>query len=92
MPEHCATLSPDEADIWAAMVSSLSSCGVDTDSDGRLVDPAVVDLVDHFAVIDDPRCPAWVEHPLAAVLTLCSAAVVAGMRGYTGRRQMPRPR
>src|SRR5262249_38734077 len=34
-------------------------------------------------VIEDPRCPAWVEHPLPAVLTLCAAAVVAGMRGYT---------
>ncbi|WP_051808429.1 ISAs1 family transposase [Actinoplanes subtropicus] len=43
----------------------------------------VVDLVDHFAVIDDPRHHSWVLHPLAAVLVLCAAAVVAGMRGFT---------
>ena len=48
-----------------------------------MVDAAVVDLVDHFAVIDDPRHPAWIVHPLAAVLVLCAAAVVAGMRGFT---------
>jgi predicted transposase YbfD/YdcC len=78
---HSATLSPDETDIWTALVSSLST--YDDAGDGCVLDPAIVDLVDYFAVIDDPRCLAWVEHSLAAVLTLCAAAVVAGMRGYT---------
>jgi predicted transposase YbfD/YdcC len=86
---HCATLSPDEADVWAVLVSSLSAGdGVhvhvdDAVPEGFAGDAAIVDLVDYFMVIEDPRCPAWIEHPLPAVLTLCAAAVVAGMRGYT---------
>ena len=68
------------------LVSSLSARddGAGGGSHDDLVgDTTVVDLVDHFAVIDDPRHPSWVVHPLAAVLVLCSAAVVAGMRGFT---------
>jgi predicted transposase YbfD/YdcC len=83
---HSAILSPDEADVWAVLVSSLSTrddgAGGDH-GDDLVMDTTVVDLVDHFAVIDDPRHPSWVVHPLAAVLVLCSAAVVAGMRGFT---------
>lgn len=75
MLTHSATLSADEADTWAVLVSSLSA----HDSGG---DPTLLDLVDHFGVIEDFRQRAWVTHPLAAVLTLCAAAVVAGMRGY----------
>jgi predicted transposase YbfD/YdcC len=76
---HSATLSADEADTWAVLVSSLSAHDPGGDP---VVDPTVVDLVDHFGVIEDFREQAWVIHPLAAVLTLCAAAVVAGMRGY----------
>lgn len=85
MSVHCATLSSDEADVWAVLVSSLSARdgGFDGEVGDDSVDTTVVDLVDHFAVIDDPRHPAWVLHPLAAVLVLCAAAVVAGMRGFT---------
>ena len=43
----------------------------------------MVDLLDHFAVLDDSRDQRWIEHPAAAVLTLCAAAVVAGMRSFT---------
>ena len=86
MSVHCATFSPDEADVWAVLVSSLSTRDDDAGGDSGddlVVDTTVVDLVDHFAVIDDPRHPAWIVHPLAAVLVLCAAAVVAGMRGFT---------
>jgi predicted transposase YbfD/YdcC len=68
------------------LVSSLSACDDGAGGGGGddlVLDTTVVDLVDHFAVIDDPRHPAWIDHPLAAVLVLCSAAVVAGMRGFT---------
>ena len=86
MSTHSVTLSPDETDTWAVLVSSLSARDDIPDDDipgDPTVDATVVDLVDHFAVIDDPRHQPWVEHPLAAVLVLCSAAVVAGMRGFT---------
>lgn len=68
------------------LVSSLSAGDDGSDGgqgDDLALDTTVVDLVDHFAVIDDPRHPSWVVHPLAAVLVLCAAAVVAGMRGFT---------
>lgn len=83
MSVHSATLLPDEADVWAVLVSSLSARDDGAGGGDLVVDTTVVDLVDHFAVIDDPRHPSWVVHPLAAVLVLCSAAVVAGMRGFT---------
>jgi hypothetical protein len=43
----------------------------------------VVDLLDHFALLEDPRDQRWVEHPAAAVLALCAAVLVAGMRSFT---------
>lgn len=94
MSVHCATLSPespspespDGADVWAVLVSSLSARDDGAGDDVRddlVVDTTVVDLVDHFPVIDDPRHQPWVVHPLAAVLLLRAAAVVAGMKGFT---------
>lgn len=38
-------------------------------------------LLDHLIPIPDWHVQKWVEHPLAAVLTLGAAAIVAGMRG-----------
>src|SRR5207247_10584857 len=84
---HSATLSADEADTWAVLVSYLSARDPACDRlDHPVLAPTVVDLVDHFAVLDDPRHQPWVEHPLAAVLVLCAAAVVAGMRVHRDRR------
>jgi predicted transposase YbfD/YdcC len=81
---HSATLSADEADTWAVLVSCLSARDPACDGlDHPVLAPTVVDLVDHFAALEDPRHQPWVEHPLAAVLVLCAAAVVAGMRGFT---------
>ncbi len=31
-----------------------------------------------FAAVPDPRCPRGIRHPLAAVLTLCTGAVLCG--------------
>ena len=85
MSVHSATLSVDEAETFAVLVSLLSS-------DRRIADPAadddetdvtLADLFDHFTVLDDPRDQRWVQHPAAVVLTLCAAAVVAGMRSFT---------
>jgi predicted transposase YbfD/YdcC len=78
-------LLEDDADTFAVLVSSLSTdpriaehtaCDDETDS-------TMVDLLDHFAVLDDSRDQRWIEHPAAAVMTLCAAAVVAGMRSFT---------
>ncbi|MFF1682813.1 hypothetical protein ACFVYG_43115 [Streptomyces sp. NPDC058256] len=58
-------MSSDEADIWSVLVSSLSAGDDGSDGgqgDDLVLDTTVVDLVDHFAVIDDPRHPSWVVH------------------------------
>ncbi|MGX6603693.1 transposase family protein [Micromonosporaceae bacterium Da 78-11] len=78
-------MSVDEAETFAVLVSSLSTDHRIADhitSDSE-TDVTLVDLFDHFAVLDDPRDQRWVQHPAAAVLTLCAAAVVAGMRSFT---------
>lgn len=83
MNAYSATLSRDEADTFAVLVSSLSADDPAMSAVIVETDPTVTDLLDHFALIDDPRDQRWVEHPAAAVLTLCAAGVVAGMRSFT---------
>jgi predicted transposase YbfD/YdcC len=41
------------------------------------------DLLERFAGISDRRSDQGREHPVAVVLTLCAAAVLAGMRSFT---------
>jgi len=67
------------------LVSSLSTDHqiADHPAGGSETDVTLADLLDHFAVLDDPRDQRWVQHPAAVVLTLCAAAVVAGMRSFT---------
>ena len=44
---------------------------------------ACCDLLELFAEVSDGRAGPGRDHPVAAVLALAAAAVVAGMRGYT---------
>ena len=44
---------------------------------------ACCDLLELFAGVSDGRVGPGRDHPVAAVLALAAAAVVAGMRGYT---------
>jgi predicted transposase YbfD/YdcC len=44
---------------------------------------ACCDLLELFAGVSDGRAGQGRDHPVAAVLALAAAAVVAGMRGYT---------
>jgi DDE_Tnp_1-associated len=50
-----------------------------------LPDPAVVcpDLLRRFAAVSDGRSDQGRVHPVAVVLALCAAAVVAGMASFT---------
>jgi predicted transposase YbfD/YdcC len=41
------------------------------------------DLLQRFAVVSDGRSDQGRDHPVAVVLTLCAAAVLAGMRSFT---------
>ncbi|MGH4019680.1 MAG: ISAs1 family transposase, partial [Pseudonocardiaceae bacterium] len=41
------------------------------------------DLLGRFAAMSDGRCEQGQVHPVAVVLALCAAAVVAGMRSFT---------
>lgn len=83
MSVHSATLSVDEAETFAVLVSSLSTDHQIADQIAGEADVTLTDLFDHFTVLDDPRDQRWVQHPAAVVLTLCAAAVVAGMRSFT---------
>lgn len=68
------------------MVSSLSpepSGGPESGGEQISAAAAVTGLRERFAGIPDHRNVVWVDHPLAAVLVLCAAAVVAGMRSFT---------
>ena len=67
------------------MVSSLSPDPSSGPESGReqISAAAVAGLRERFAGIPDHRNVVWVDHPLAAVLVLCAAAVVAGMRSFT---------
>lgn len=41
------------------------------------------DLLRRFADVSDGRSDQGRDHPVAVVLTLCAAAVLAGMRSFT---------
>ena len=47
------------------------------------VSDACRDLLELFAGVPDGRVGQGRDHPVAAVLALAAAAVVAGMKGYT---------
>jgi hypothetical protein len=74
---HSATLSADEAETFAVLVSSLSTDPriADQAASDSATDVTLADPFDHFAVLDDPRDQRWVQHPAAVVLTLCAAAI-----------------
>jgi DDE family transposase len=63
--------------LSSPIVSDLAEC------DPVEAEPAVMDLVDRFGQIADPRQARWVQHPLPAVLALCAGAVVAGNSSFT---------
>ena len=67
------------------LVSSLSPDPSGGPEPGReqISAAAVAGLRERFEGIPDHRNVVWVDHPLAAVLVLCAAAVVAGMRSFT---------
>ena len=44
---------------------------------------AAGDLLELFGLVTDGRSGQRRDHPVAAVLALAAAAVVAGMKGYT---------
>jgi hypothetical protein len=58
-------LSVDEAETFAVLVSSLSTDHQIADQAAGVgeTDVPLVDLFDHFAVLDDPRDQRWVQHP-----------------------------
>ncbi|MGH3832619.1 MAG: transposase family protein [Pseudonocardiaceae bacterium] len=64
-----------------ALDGAVSGESLDTDlSSAALCD---ADLLRRFAVVSDGRGAQGRDHPVAVVLTLCAAAVLAGMRSFT---------
>ncbi|MGH3782540.1 MAG: ISAs1 family transposase [Pseudonocardiaceae bacterium] len=75
-------LHPDIADSGFAALEALSSCPAPA---GDLPAKVVMcpDLLQRFAAVSDGRREQGRIHPVAVVLTLCAAAVVAGMGSFT---------
>jgi len=65
--------------------SGFASLGAASASSGPGDDSTVVcpDLLQRLAEVSDGRCEQSRVHPVAVVLALCAAAVVAGMRSFT---------
>jgi predicted transposase YbfD/YdcC len=75
-------LHPAIAESCACAIDGVVS---DPDVRGRLAVAAVEgpELLGRFAGISDGRSDQGRDHPVAVVLTLCAAAVLAGMRSFT---------
>jgi predicted transposase YbfD/YdcC len=73
---------PAIAESCACAIDGVVS---DPDVRGRLAAAAVEgpELLGRFAGISDGRGDQGRDHPVAAVLTLCAAAVLAGMRSFS---------
>ena len=74
---------------YPAIVASYATALVATPS-GETVDDGLSvaavgdrDLLQRFASVSDGRSEQGRDHPVAVVLTLCAAAVLAGMRSFT---------
>jgi predicted transposase YbfD/YdcC len=77
LPLHSAI-----ADSGFAALGALSSCPA---PGGDLPDVGVIcpELLQRFSEVSDGRRDQGRVHPVAVVLALCAAAVVAGMRSFT---------
>jgi predicted transposase YbfD/YdcC len=75
-------LHPAIAESGFAALDAVASCPAAADD---LPAPAVMcpELLQQFAEVSDGRCDQGRVHPVAVVLALCAAAVVAGMRSFT---------
>jgi predicted transposase YbfD/YdcC len=71
--------------IAESCASAIDGVVSDPDVRGRLAAAAVEgpELLRRFAGISDGRSDQGRDHPVAVVLTLCAAAVLAGMRSFT---------
>ena len=64
-----------------ALDDAASGDSLDPDLPSAALESA--DLLQRFAVVSDGRSDQGRDHPVAVVLTLCAAAVLAGMRSFT---------
>jgi predicted transposase YbfD/YdcC len=67
--------------IAESYASALGAGACDHDLSGVAV--GVSDLLRRFGAVSDGRSEQGRDHPVAVVLTLCAAAVLAGMRSFT---------
>ncbi|MGH3934173.1 MAG: ISAs1 family transposase [Pseudonocardiaceae bacterium] len=73
---------PAIAESGFAALGAASSCPAEGKDrpDAAVICP---ELLQRFAAVSDGRCDQGRVHPVAVVLALCAAAVVAGMRSFT---------
>ncbi|MGH3523561.1 MAG: ISAs1 family transposase [Mycobacterium sp.] len=73
---------PVIAESYATALNGSVSCG-STDTELPAAALEGPDLVRRFSLVSDGRSGRGRDHPVAVVLTLCAAAVLAGMRSFT---------
>jgi predicted transposase YbfD/YdcC len=73
---------PAIAESFSTAIAADTS-GVEADSGLSATAVEGPDLLERFAVVSDGRSDQGRDHPVAVVLTLCAAAVLAGMRSFT---------
>ena len=73
---------PAIAESFSTVIGGDRS-GADADSGLSAAAVEGPDLLERFAVVSDGRPDQGRDHPVAVVLTLCAAAVLAGMRSFT---------
>ena len=73
---------PVIAESYATALGDAAS-GESLDADLPVAALESVDLLQRFAGVSDGRSDQGRDHPVAVVLTLCAAAVLAGMRSFT---------
>ena len=75
-------IHPAIGDAYArALEGAVAGESPDTDLPSAALDDA--DLLRRFAAVSDGRSAQGRDHPVAVVLRLCAAAVLAGMRSFT---------
>ncbi len=76
-------LHPAIAESGFAALGAVMSCPAADDHSSAAAAVICPDLLQRFADVSDGRSDQGRVHPVAVVLALCAAAVVAGMRSFT---------
>jgi hypothetical protein len=82
--EFGLTAAVDLREVWFRGVELIRSPAISLATSDFIAKSRLRALLDHFAVIEDPREPWRVAHPLAEVLLLVVCGTIADCEDYEG--------